>query len=169
MTNLSIGETTTINQEINEISGSGDTYEIRYSFSSGGGNLKRFSGSTIETMSPGVSYDVSASSFFWEFEATITGETIIDFVAKNNSGIEKNISIRINVLENSYSFNAISTSNSAIVSNLVPINFNINEIVGTSNYTMVFTSAMEAAKVEVLALLKKSVVQTRKLCFPYLW
>ena len=138
---LYVGQTTNINQEINEILGSGDNYNVRYEFVNGSGSLSRQFNGSSETLLPGVNYSVEANAFYWEFEATEIGNTEIQFFAINDSGVEREIKIIINVLNGAFQFSAIPTQNFGSVNGAIAINFDINEL-GPSGapYTMIYQS-----------------------------
>ncbi len=136
-----IGESTNINFNLSEVTDSGTQYEISYLINSGNGLLKRASENLINNRFYPIPIGVSSLNF----TANTVGQVEYEFTVKNKSTlIEKKVISRINVLElptNDFSFEAIATDNRAIVNGEVPINLNIVETTGNSNYQLVFTNS----------------------------
>lgn len=95
----------------------------------------------------GTFYEVTSTPFSWVFKATEVGQVEYKFFVINNSGLEIEKSVQLNITEipeDDFTFTAISTSNSEVVDTSVPINFNINETVGNSTYKLSFTTNKSA-------------------------
>ena len=135
-TSISVGETTALNFNITESVGSSN-YKMRFSLN--GNAIIRDASGTI--VSPGNIYDVPKGNFSWTLEGTDDTAVSLTFSAQNDTGLEKDISISVQVAAKDYNFVASATESSANTEVPVPANFNITEIgIGGDTYEMYFSS-----------------------------
>ncbi len=138
---IEIGETTNLNFSIDESAISGAAYQMKYEIVSGSGNVK--DGST--TQSVNTYYNVNTGNYSWEFEGIELGPVQLLFSARNTITYDSHTqTVNINVSEppaSDFTFTSIPSANNATVDQSVPVNFNITETVGNSDYNMVFTSS----------------------------
>lgn len=133
---ISVGETTSLNFNISESVGSSD-YTMRFTMN-GNAKLTDSNGSEV---SPGNSYDVNTGNFNWTLEGTDESTVKMVFVVQNDTGLEKTVDITVNVAAKDYTFNASGTSQQAYTNEMVDMNFNISEIgIGGDTYEMYFSA-----------------------------
>ena len=133
---ISVGETAALNFNIAESVGSSE-YTMRFS-RNGNAIIKDASGTAV---SPGTIYTVPKGNFNWSLEGT-DGETVsMTFTARNDTGLEKQVTISVNVKAKDFSFTASATESTMNTNDAVPANFNITEIgIGGDTYEMYFSS-----------------------------
>ncbi|TLP81814.1 TraQ conjugal transfer family protein [Maribacter sp. ACAM166] len=133
---ISVGETTSLNFNISESVGSSE-YTMLFTMN---GNAKLTDSNGIE-ISPGNSYDVNTGNFNWTLEGTDESTVKIVFVVQNDTGLEKTVDITVNITAKDYTFNASGTLQQAYTEELVDMNFNISEIgIGGDTYEMYFSA-----------------------------
>jgi hypothetical protein len=133
---ISVGEITSLNFNISESTGSSD-YTMRYSLN-GNGLLKNENG--IEVSSGNI-YDVPKGNFNWSLEGTDESNIDLTFYVRNDTGLEKIVTISINVSPKNYNFTANAVLSEAFTGDIVDINFNISELgIGGDTYDMYFSS-----------------------------
>lgn len=135
-TEISVGETTALNFNISESLGNSD-YTMR--FTMGGNAILRDASGTV--VSPGNIYNVPKGNFNWSLEGTDDGSVSMAFTAMNDTGLEKQVSIGIDVNAKDFNFTASATESMGNTDDAVPANFNISEIgIGGDTYAMYFSS-----------------------------
>jgi len=133
---ISVGELTSLNFNISETIGSSD-YTMRYSLN---GNTLVRNENGVE-VSAGNIYDVPKGNFNWSLEGADDGNISLTFYVQNDTGLEKTISISINVSPKNYNFSANALQSEAYTGDEVDINFNISELgIGGDTYVMYFSS-----------------------------
>ena len=133
---ISVGEVTSVNFNISESVGSSD-YTMRFVMN-GNALLRDTNG---EVVSPGISYDVPKGNFNWSLEGINEGTISITFFAMNDSGLEKQVSISVDVEPKDYDFTANATGPGGFTGESTSINFNISEIgLGGDTYTMYYST-----------------------------
>jgi len=136
-TDISVGETTSLNFNISESVGSSD-YTMRFSMN-GNAIIKDANGNVV---SPGNIYDVPKGNFNWSLEGTDEGQVSMTFFAQNETGLEKSVNIVVNVAAKDFNFTASGTQSDAFTEDIIDINFNISEIgIGGDTYEMYFSSS----------------------------
>ncbi len=134
--NISVGEITSLNFNISESIGSSD-YTMRYSMN-GNALIKNETGNVV---SAGNIYDVPKGNFNWSLEGTDESNITLTFYVQNDTGLEKTVTITIDVTPKNYNFTANATQSGAYTGGLVDINFNISELgIGGDTYTMYFST-----------------------------
>jgi hypothetical protein len=140
-TTIGINEFTNLNFDITESASSGSQYQMKYVIVSGSGNLSN--GGT--SLNANVWYNVNIGSYSWDFESVASGDVELLFTARNQTTLVEHtqtIDITVSAAPPSdFTFSAIASGNSAVVGGGVPVNFNLTQTVGTSSYSMVFTSS----------------------------
>src|SRR6056297_216574 len=135
-TDISVGETTPLNFNITESIGASN-YKIRFSLN-GNAIIRDANGTAV---SPGTVYDVPKGNFSWSAEGTDDTPVSLVFTAENDTGLEKDVTISLQVAAKDYNFVASATEFSANTEVPITTNFNIAEIgVGGDNYEMYFSS-----------------------------
>tara|TARA_R110000765_G_scaffold9911_3_gene30839 strand:- start:19087 stop:22125 length:3039 start_codon:yes stop_codon:yes gene_type:complete len=133
---ISVGEITSLNFNISESIGSSD-YTMRYSLN-GNALIKNENGIEV---SAGNIYDVPKGNFNWSLEGTDESNISLTFYVQNDTGLEKTVTITIDVTPKNYNFTANSTQSQAYTGDVVDINFNISELgIGGDTYIMYFSS-----------------------------
>ena len=133
---ISIGETTALNFNISETVGNSN-YTLRFSIT-GSGNVLDANGTRV---SPGNIYDVPKGNFSWSFEGTDETSVSMVFFARNETGLEKQVPISINVVPKEFEFTLSAVNSQTNTGEDLPINFNISEIgVGGDTYTMSYST-----------------------------
>jgi len=138
--NVTLNDTTNFNFNVTD-DNTNASYQMYYT-ATGNGTGELSSAGNIFTA--GTFYDITNTGFSWEFKATQIGPIEYTFYVINNSGVEIQRTININVVEipaDDYTFSVISTSNQEVVGTSVPLNMTINETVGNSSYKMTYTSS----------------------------
>ncbi len=137
---IKTGESTFLNFNISETFVSGNNYEMKYEIINGNGNVK--DGGLIRSVN--TYFNVNTGSYSWKFEGTENGTVELLFTALNTTtNVTRTQTIEIIVTNppvSQFTFTAIPSANDGTVGQNIPINFNITETVGNSNYSMVFTS-----------------------------
>lgn len=138
---LTVGDTTTLNFNINEISGS-STYRLKYILSSGSGELKDENNNII---AQGSYYNVSPGNFSWSMKAINEGTTNIQFTTINATGQEKTEIVAIEIIQKDYSFAAVRGNGGNLnVGDVVPFTATITELdSGGATYSAYYTSSGE--------------------------
>lgn len=133
-----ITASTNLNFDISETAPSETEYEIRYTFTKGGGIIRNGGREVLA----GQWESVNIGAFNRSFGATVEGENIIEFTVRNKTTfVQKTQSIKINVIPSEYTFSASATSNNEITKTPVNVNFNVNQVGGGADtYTMYFTT-----------------------------
>ncbi len=135
-TEISVGETTSLNFNITESSGSSD-YRMRFSIN-GNAIIRDANGSVV---SPGNLYNIPKGNFNWSLEGTDDNDVSLVFTAVNETGLENQVSIEVEVNNKDYTFTASASESNANTGTAVPANFNITEIgIGGDTYEMYFSS-----------------------------
>ena len=135
-TGISVGETTPLNFNITESVGS-SSYKMRFSLS-GNAIVRDANGTTV---GPGNIYDVPTGNFTWSAEGTTDTSVTLVFTAQNDTGLEKDVTISLQVAAKDYNFVASATESSANTEVPVTANFNITEIgIGGDTYEMYYAS-----------------------------
>ena len=133
---ISVGEITSLNFNISESIGSSD-YIIRYSMN-GNALIKNENGNVV---SAGNIYDVPKGNFNWSLEGTDESNINLTFYVQNDTGLEKTVTLAIDVTSKNYNFTANATRSRAFTGDVVDINFNISELgIGGDTYLMYFSS-----------------------------
>ena len=134
-----ITASTNLNFDITENAPSETEYEIKYTFTKGGGIIRNGGKEILANQWESV----NIGSFNRSFGATIEGENIIEFTVRNKTTlIQKTQSIKINVIPSEYTFSASATSNNELTKTPVNVNFNLNQVGGGADtYTMIFTTS----------------------------
>ena len=133
---ISIGETTSLNFNISESIGSSD-YTMRFSLN---GNALIKNESEIE-VNAGNIYNVPKGNFNWTLEGTDESNINLIFYVQNDTGLEKTVTISISVSPKNYNFTANATESEAFTNEEVAINFNISELgIGGDTYMMYYSS-----------------------------
>lgn len=135
-TGISVGETTPLNFNITESVGASN-YKMRFSLN-GNAIIRDANGTAV---SPGTVYDVPKGNFSWSAEGTDDTPVILVFTAQNDTGLEKDVTISLQVTAKDYNFVASATESSANTEVPISTNFNITEIgIGGDTYEMYFSS-----------------------------
>ena len=93
------------------------------------------------SVSSGNIYDVPKGNFNWSFEGTDEGAVSMTFFARNETGLEKQVQISIDVEPKEFEFIVSAVNSQANTGDDLPVNFNINEIgVGGDTYTMSYST-----------------------------
>ena len=134
-----ITASTNLNFDITENAPSETEYEIKYTFTKGGGIIRN----GVKEILANQWESVNIGSFNRSFGATVEGENIIEFTVRNKTTlIQKTQSIKINVIPSEYTFSASATSNNELAKTPVNVNFNLNQVGGGADtYTMIFTTS----------------------------
>ncbi|MGB3143457.1 MAG: TraQ conjugal transfer family protein, partial [Maribacter sp.] len=133
---ISVGEITSLNFNISESIGSSD-YIIRYSMN-GNALIKNENGNVV---SAGNIYDVPKGNFNWSLEGTDESNINLTFYVQNDTGLEKTVTLAIDVTSKNYNFTANATRSRAFTGDVVDITFNISELgIGGDTYLMYFSS-----------------------------
>lgn len=133
---ISVGEITSLNFNISESIGSSN-YTMRYSLN---GNALIRNENGIE-VSAGNIYDVPKGNFNWSLEGTDESNITLTFYVKNDTGLEKTVTVSVDVTPKNYNFTANATQSQAFTEEVVDINFNITELgIGGDTYMMYFSS-----------------------------
>lgn len=134
---ISVGETTALSFNISETIGSSD-YTMRFSMN-GNAIIKDSNGATV---SPGNIYNVPKGNFNWSLEGTDAGTVSMTFFALNDTGLEKSVSITVNVAAKDFTFTASGSNTQAFTEDEIDVNFNISEIgIGGDTYEMYFSAS----------------------------
>jgi|TARA_R110002074_G_scaffold106578_2_gene230204 hypothetical protein len=143
-TSISVGETTALNFNITESVGS-SSYKMRFSLN--GNAIIRDASGTI--VSPGNIYDVPKGNFGWTVEGTDDTAVSLVFTAQNDTGLEKDVTISLQVAAKDYNFVASATESSANTEVPITANFNITEIgIGGDSYQMYYSSGSTTGSFE---------------------
>ncbi len=135
-TDISIGELSSLNFNISESVGSSN-YTMRYSIN---GNALIRDANGLE-VSAGNIYDVPKGNFNWSLEGTDESNINLTFFVQNDTGLEKTVTISIDVRPKNYNFTANSTQSQANTGDVVDLNFNITELgIGGDTYLMYFST-----------------------------
>lgn len=138
---IELGESTNVFLNINETVALGHNYEIRYNITSSQSGEIRSSEQII--YNPNTNYPININTSNLIFNSTESGSINISFSVRNLSTLvtkEDNVSITVNEIIPDFNFSVIASSNTDDIDNCTPINFNLVETKGTSNYIMVFVS-----------------------------
>jgi len=132
---ISVGESSSLNFNISENMGSSN-YSMRFSMN-GNAIVTDTNGATV---SPGNIYTVPKGNFNWGLEGTDAGTVSMIFTAINDTGLEKSVTISVNVAARDFNFTASGTTAQAYTEDAIDVNFNISEIgIGGDTYTMYFS------------------------------
>jgi len=143
-TSISVGETTPLNFNITESVGSSN-YKMRFSIN-GNAIIRDENGAIV---SPGNIYDVPKGNFSWTLEGTDDTSVSLVFTAQNDTGLEKDVTISLQVAAKDYNFVASAVASSANTEAPVTANFNITEIgIGGDSYQMYFSSGSSIGSFE---------------------
>lgn len=135
-TDISVGETSSLNFNISESVGSSD-YTMRYSIN-GNAIITNASGTQV---SAGNIYEIPKGNFNWELLGTDDGNISITFYVQNDTGLEKTVTISINVEPKNFNFTANASESQANTGDTVDINLNISELgIGGDTYEMYYSS-----------------------------
>lgn len=135
-----LGSDININFLISEISGGNDSYKLSYVIVSGNANI--FNNNT--QIFAGTNIDVPLSTeFSWIFRPIEQGTTVIRFIARNTSGVEREQTVSLNVRDRDFDFTATRSLASVPIGQSVNISYKITEQGGTAadSYTMIFNSS----------------------------
>lgn len=133
---ISVGETTSLNFNISETVGSSD-YTMRFTMN-GNALIRDTNGDTV---SPGNSYDVPKGNFNWSLDGINEGAVTITFFAMNDTGLEKPVEINLDVSPKDYTFTANATGPGGYIGEVTSLNFNITELgLGGDTYTMYYST-----------------------------
>lgn len=133
-----LGNEVEINFNLNETDGGNADYQMRYILSEGDADIYIGANEILA----GTNVDVNLGAFTWDFRPTEIGDITLKFVVSNNTGVEKEIDVIINVEDRSFDFSATRTLASLPLGESVNINYIISETGGSEqdNYTMTYTS-----------------------------
>ncbi|MHA7058885.1 immunoglobulin-like domain-containing protein [Aquimarina sp. M1] len=130
-----------LNLSISEINTA--TYTVAYEFGSpdtdiiGVGNIKI----EDDLIEPNTTVEVPAGDTIWNFEGVTVGTVEVIFRATSSLGITKEKIILIEVTETpDFTFSATTEVSEVLTNSAVEITFTLEETVGSSNYTMLFTA-----------------------------
>lgn len=133
---ITVGETTSLNFNISESIGSSD-YTMRFSIN-GNASIRNENGNEV---SAGSLYDVPKGNFNWSLEGITESNVNMTFYVQNDTGLEKSVTIPLNVTPKNYNFNATANQSEAFTDEAVSINFNITELgIGGDTYSMYYSS-----------------------------
>ncbi len=138
---IEIGESTNIFLNISEPTQSFTNYEVKYQITSSETAQISNNGTPIN---PNTYRPINTGSTPWTFTSTEEGNIKVMFTVRNKNTLSirsKTVEIEVNKIPSQFNFTAIPTVNSAKVNDCADININLSETVGTSTYTMVFTSS----------------------------
>tara|TARA_E500000318_G_scaffold112008_1_gene133340 strand:+ start:24051 stop:28358 length:4308 start_codon:yes stop_codon:yes gene_type:complete len=129
--NQFVGQSVPINIGINEIGGTGGSYDVVLATS---GNASILYNGT--TYSPGEPFTVSAGTTQITYTGTSEGSHSITLTATASYGPTKtdNLTVSFNSLD--YTFSAAAQNSNITVGETVDVNFNISEAAGSSTYEM---------------------------------
>ena len=146
---ISVGEITSLNFNISESVGSSD-YTMRYSLN---GNALISNENGVE-VSAGNIYDVPKGNFNWSLEGTDESNITLTFYVQNDTGLEKTVSISINISPKNYNFTANAVQSEAYTGDVVDINFNISELgIGGDTYIMYSLRVVAMVVLNIKAIL----------------
>lgn len=130
---------TNINFDITETAPSETEYEFKYTVTKGEAVIKNGAKEIFANQWESV----NVGSFNRTFIGTKEGETIIECMVRNKTtSIQKTQTIKINVIPSEYTFNASATSNNEFSKVPVNVNFNVNQVGGsTDTYSMTFSTS----------------------------
>lgn len=130
---------TNINFDITETAPSETEYEFKYTVTKGEAVIKNGAKEIFANQWESV----NVGSFNRTFIGTKEGETIIECTVRNKTtSIQKTQTIKINVIPSEYTFNASATSNNEFSKVPVNVNFNVNQVGGsTDTYSMTFSTS----------------------------
>ena len=134
-----ITATTNLNFDITETAPSETEYEFKYTVTKGEALIKNGAKEIFANQWESV----NVGSFNRTFIGTKEGETIIECTVRNKTtSIQKTQNIKINVIPSEYTFNASATSNNEFSKVPVNVNFNVNQVGGsTDTYSMTFSTS----------------------------
>lgn len=134
-----LGNDIKINFNTLEIDGGNDTYEMRYVLTQG--NAELYAGPT--QVFAGVNTPVNLGAYSWIFRPIEIGMVDLTFIARNTTGVEKEVNISIEVIDRDFEFTATPTLTSLELGETVGINYVITEEGGnqTDDYTMTYSSS----------------------------
>lgn len=135
---ISVGETTQLNFNITENSGS-SSYSMRYVFSSTSAKLLDQNGNEVTS---GSYVPVPKGNFSWTLEGVNAGNIEMQFFVRSESGLEKEASTDVKVNPKDFEFSANETNSNAYIGENVDINFRIAELgSGGDTYKLRFSSS----------------------------
>jgi len=129
--NQFIGQSVPVNIGINEIGGTGGTYDVVLATTGNGSIL--YNGTTY---TPGQPFTVNSGTTQINYTGTTEGSHAITLTATASYGPTKtdNLTVTFNSLD--YTFSAAAQNSNITVGETVDVNFNISEAAGSSTYEM---------------------------------
>lgn len=132
--------TTSINFDVSDTNG-GSGYEMRFVVTDGNASVMDGSGNSL---SSGTYHPIGTGSFSWGLKGDYPGDIEIEFFARNSSGTEKNGTLHIEVIPQTYTFDAVAQGGSFNVDGSANISFNLNESgIGGESYTLFYSTDNE--------------------------
>lgn len=142
---IDIDESTNLNFNITESNPSGTSYQMRYEIVSGSGTIT--SGS--ETVAPNTFTPIPIGNFSWDFESSTPGSMEMLFFVRNETGVERQRALTINVSERDYDLTVTPATVEAFVGSSIDITLLINELGATGDTYTGFYSSSGTGSMEV--------------------
>ncbi|PIB39071.1 TraQ conjugal transfer family protein [Maribacter sp. 4G9] len=132
-----VGEDVNVNFTLNENQGSGGQYQMRYVIEEG--NITMTSGGS--PVQAGTLTNVSLGNFSWTASIETQQLVRLKFFVRNESGVEKEGEVTINVNSGSFEFDPVPVTTSTFINNKVTFNSSITQIgPAAPPYNLTFSS-----------------------------
>lgn len=142
---IDLEEGTNLNFNITESNPSGTDYQMRYEIVSGSGSIT----SGGELVAPNTFIPVPVGNFSWDFESNTAGVIEFLFFVRNETGVEKQRELTLNVSERDYELTATPSVIEAFVGSAINITLLINELGATGDTYTGFYSSTGTGSIEV--------------------